>query len=265
MIPMAACPSPITADNFQTAWKAIARKRRWSIKKELIRRISVTVAQIIYFFIFLFLALGVFYEMTGELSRYFMDQVPEWGIYWNKACEFFFAGTTGEFGRILRCVLALYLVPFGVILPFVVLIVLFYHPGTPKRTGDLKQDAWQLRSLAKHAQVYADKKENMTGNICAVFMGVIVAVFVIGMALFAWTYPALRDELTAEAYKLNWVSFLYGAAMFFLYRIINIPLKLMLVPLHYCRVPASMVEDTEKFHAQVSAGEIDMTFAKGDA
>ena len=51
---MAACPSPITADNFQVAWTAIARKRRWSIKKELIRRISVTVAQIIYFFIFLF-------------------------------------------------------------------------------------------------------------------------------------------------------------------------------------------------------------------
>ena len=262
---MAECPSPINAENFQAAWKAIARKRYWSIKKELIRRISVTTAQIIYFFIFLYLGLGVFYEMTGDLSRFFMDQVPEWGVYWNKACEFFFAGTTSEFSRILRCVLALYLVPFGVVLPFAVLIVLFYHPSTPKQTGDMKQDAWQLRSLAKHAQVYADKKENMTGNICAVFMGVIVAVFVIGMALFAWTKPELRDGIMAEAYKLNWQSFLYGAAMFFLYRIINIPLKLLLVLLHYCRVPASMVEDTEKFHAQVSAGEIDMTFAKGDA
>lgn len=262
---MAACPSPITSENFQAAWKAIARKRRWSIKKELIRRISVTVSQIIFFFIFLILGLGVFYEMCGDLARYYMDQVPQWGYYWNMACDFFFAGTAGELGRILRCALALYLVPFCAILPPVILIALFYHPSTPKKTGDPKQDAWQLRSLAKHAKIYADKKDNNTGNICAVFMGVIVAAFVIGMALFAWTYPALRDGLTAEAYKLNWASFLYGAAMFFLYRIINIPLKLMLVPLHYCRVPESIVTDTENYYARIGAQDIDCTFRKGDA
>lgn len=85
------------------------------------------------------------------------------------------------------------------------------------------------------------------------------------MALVAWTKPELRDGVMAEACKLNWQSFLYGAAMFFLYRTINFPLKLMLMPLHCCRVPASMVEDTEKFHAQVSGGEIDVSFVKGDA
>ena len=252
---MASCPSPITADNFQTAWKAIARKRRWSIKKELIRRISVTVAQIIYFFIFLYLALGVFYEMTGELSRFFMDQVPEWGIYWNKACEFFFAGTTGEFGRILRCVLALYLVPFGVILPFVVLIVLFYHPGAPKRTGDLKQDAWQLRSLAKHAQVYAQKRENQTAGVCSVFVGVLMAAFVLGLMLYAYANPDLRDEVVAQAHQANLRCFLYGAALYICYRIANIPLRLMLWPLHFCHVPATMVTDTESYYDQLSRSE----------
>lgn len=84
---MAACPSPITADNFQTVWKCITRKRRWSMKKELIRRVTVSIAQILYFFIFLILSLGVFYEMCGPLVRRFMDQFPEINLWWTqKSC-----------------------------------------------------------------------------------------------------------------------------------------------------------------------------------
>ena len=33
---MAGCPSPITQENFPEAWISIARKRRRSMKKELI-------------------------------------------------------------------------------------------------------------------------------------------------------------------------------------------------------------------------------------
>ena len=57
---MANYPSPITQENFQEAWKCIARKRRWSIKKELIRRVCVSIAQLLYFAVFLILALGIF-------------------------------------------------------------------------------------------------------------------------------------------------------------------------------------------------------------
>ena len=59
---MAAYPSPITAENFKAAWKYIARKQRWSMKKTLIRRLAVMLAQIVYGCVF------VIMFALGELS-----------------------------------------------------------------------------------------------------------------------------------------------------------------------------------------------------
>lgn len=252
---MAACPSPITAENFRSAWKCIARKRRRSIKKELIRRVSVTLAQILYFFVFLVLAIGIFYEMCGPLVRSYIDVVPQVGIWWGQLRAAVLDGAANEAGRILRCAGMLYLLPFGAVLPFVVLIVALYHPRAPKRTGDLKQDAWQLRSLAKHAQVYAQRKENNTAAVCATFVGVLMAVFVLGLMLYAHANPDLRDEVVAQAHQANLRCFLYGAALYICYRIANIPLRLMLWPLHFCHVPATMVTDTESYYDQLSRSE----------
>ena len=252
---MAACPSPITAENFHSAWKCIARKRRWSMKKELVRRVSVTLAQILYFFVFLILTIGIFYEMCGSLVRSYMDVVPRVGIIWGQIRDAVLTGAANETERILRCAGALYLLPFGVVLPPVALIILLYYPRTPKQTGDMKQDAWQLRSLAKHAQIYAGKKDNNTAGICATFTGVLMAAFVLGLLLFAHADPTLQDEVVAQANQANLRCFFYGAALFACYRIANIPLRLMLWPLHWCRVPASMVTDTEHYYAQLSRQE----------
>ena len=252
---MAHCPSPITADNFQTAWKWIARKRRWSMKKELIRRVTVSVAQILYFFIFLILALGVFYEMCGPLVRRYMDQFKEVGIWWAKISTPLLSGATSEVMRILRCAGALYLLPFCAAVPAAILIALLYHPRTPKQTGDPVQDAWQLRSLAKHAQVYAQRKENDTAKVSSFFMGMIMVLFVLGLMLFAYKDPSLRGEVIAQAHLANLRCFLYGAAMFICYRIVNLPLKWLLKILHYCHVPASLVTDTEQYHAQFNTHE----------
>lgn len=262
---MAACPSPITADNFQTAWKCIAGKRRWSIKKELIRRVSVSVAQLLYFFVFLILALGVFYEMGGPLVRRFMDQFEEVGIWWHMVSDPVLAGASGEAARILRCAGALYLLPFCTVLPIAVLIVLFYHPRTPKQTGEALQDAWQLRGLAKHAQVYAQRKENDTAKICSFFMGMVMVLFVLGMMLFAYGDPSLQGEVVAQAHLANLRCFLYGVAMFFCYRIVNLPLKWMLKLLHFCHVPAAMVTDTEEYYNQLHTKEPETSESKGDA
>lgn len=262
---MAAYPSPITTDNFQLAWKYIARKRRWSIKKELIRRVSVSLAQIVYFFVFLILALGIFYEMCGPFVRRYMDQIPQVGIWWKQLSEPVLAGASGESVRILRCAGVLYLLPFCAVLPPVILIILLYHPRTPKQTGDIKQDAWQLRSLAKHAQVYAQRKENNTANICAFFAGILMILFVLGAILFAYRNPSLRTEVIAQAHLANLRCFLYGAAIFFCYRIGNIPLQLLLKTLHFCYVPPCMVTDTENYYAQVTKQEPASGEQKGDA
>lgn len=262
---MAVCPSPITIDTFQDAWKYIARKRRWSMKKELIRRVSVSLAQMVYFFVFMILALGIFYEMCGPLVRRYMDQLPQVGIWWKQISEPVLAGASSEAMRIVRCAGALYLLPFCAVLPPVILIILLYHPRTPKQTGDIKQDAWQLRGFAKHAQIYAQRKENNTATICAFFMGILMILFVLGLILFAYENPSLRAEVVAQAHQANLRCFLYGAAMFFCYRIMNIPLKLMLKVLHFCYVPAYMVTDTENYYTQVCKQETASADNKGDA
>lgn len=257
--------APITEENFSEAWKWIARKRRWSIKKELIRRVSVSIAQIVYFFLFLILTFGVFYEMGGSFVRIYINQIPQAGIWWNQLSAPILADASTEAMRILRCAGILYLLPFCTVIPPVLLIVLLYHPRTPKQTGDKKQDAWQLRSLAKHAQVYAQKKENNTATTCSFFMGILMCLFVLGLLLFAYANPSMRDQVVAEAHLANLRCFLYGAAMFFCYRIVNIPLVLMLKALHFCHVPASIVTDTETYYNQVNSQEPAATENKGDA
>ena len=249
---MANYPSPITQENLPLAWKQIARKRRWSMKKELIRRVTVSVAQILYFFIFLILALGVFYEMCGPLVHRYMDQLEEVGIWWAQIRTPLLSGTTSEVIRILRCAGTLYLLPFCAAVAAAFLIALLYHPRTPKQTGDPVQDAWQLRSLAKHAQIYAQRKEKDTAKICSFFMGMMMVLFILGLMLFAYRDPSLQSEVIAQAHLANLRCFLYGAAMFFCYRIVNIPLKWLLKLLHYCHVPASLVTDTEQYYAQLN-------------
>lgn len=262
---MSHCPAPITAENFQTAWKCIARKRRWSMKKELIRRVSVSVSQILYFFVFLILALGVFYEMGGPLVRRFMDQFEEVGIWWHMVSDPVLAGASGEAERILRCAGVLYLLPFCTVLPFAALIALLYHPRTPKQTGDLQQDAWQLRSLAKHAQVYAQRKENDTAKICSFFMGIVMVLFVLGMMLYAYEDDSLRNEVVAQAHLANLRCFLYGVAIFLCYRIVNLPLKWMLKLLHYCHVPKDLVPLTEAYHSSLQHAPVTEASADNQA
>ena len=73
---MAAYPSPLTAENFKAAWKYIARKQRWSMKKSLIRRIAVMLAQIVYGCVFVIMfALG---ELSGS------EQGPMHAVLWRR-------------------------------------------------------------------------------------------------------------------------------------------------------------------------------------
>ena len=82
-----------------------------------------------------------------------------------------------------------------------------------------------------------------------------MAAFVLGLMLYAHTDPSLRDEVVAQAHMANLRCFLYGAALYICYRIANIPLRLMLWPLHFCHVPATMVTDTESYYDQLNRSE----------
>ena len=73
--------------------------------------------------------------------------------------------------------------------------------------------------------------------------------------LYAYTDPSLRDEVVAQTHMANLRCFLYGAALVVCYLIANIPLQLLLKPLHFCHVPESMVTDTQEYYARFSRAE----------
>ena len=262
---MAACPSPIAAENFQSAWKVITRKRRWSIKKQMIRWLATFSGQLTFFFLFLFLAMGIIYEMGGPLVRDYMDQIPMVGHWWSRFAAPFFADMSGEIVRILYCIGALYLLPLATTIPLAMVISLLYHPRTPKQTGNMKQDAGQLHQLAKHAQACAWDKSSYIRKICVFSMGAIMIWFAVGLLYFTYGHPPLQESVAPIALRTNLGSIMYCAGAFLLYRVMNIPLRKLIRGLYFCNVPASMVTDTADYYTEVSQQETAVTENKGDA
>lgn len=245
----------ITEETLPETWKRIARMRRRAIRKELIRRVSVTVAQLVFFFVFMILAFGLVYKLGGPMLHRYIGEIPTIGVWWNHISAFLFSKAGTPTDQLLLSAAYLYLFPFCTALVPAVLLLLFYHPATPKQTGDRKQDAWQLRAMAKHAQIYAGKKENNTANMCGAFAGFFAVVFALGYLLFAYRQPSLQAEVVSQAHWANIRLFLYAVALFFCYKLLNLPLFLMLKLLHSCRVPDSIVTETEAYYSSFSLPE----------
>lgn len=244
---MFTCPDTVTSENFSSLWKYASRKCYWSKKKYIIRSIAVPVSQFIYFACFMILAYGVFYSMMGSGMTAYVNQVPELVSLWQRFSGLLFASVQTEAQRLIRCALFLYLPPFAASVPIALAVMLLYHPRGSKETGNQSQDARELWVLSKHAQVYAQRKESNTANICAVFAGMISIAVICGFFLYQLNMPALRAQVEATANSANLRLFLYAAAIFFIYRILNIPLYLLLKLLHHCHVPQKLVEITEAY------------------
>lgn len=241
---------PITTENFTQQWEIVASRRRTAMRRAVVRRAVDVPVQIIYFAAFLILSFGIFYEMGGTLIRDYLDQVPQAGALWNRIAAAVFRGAEGENQRILRSFMLLYLPPIGAALLIWLLVRLLYHPKTPKRTGDEKQDAWQLRVMAVHVKTYAAREEGRSENFFSMFVGVTMAALALGLMIFANNIPELRDQVQAEAVNANVRLLAYGIALFVCYRILFLPLKWFLRLLHRTRVPESMVQETERYDVE---------------
>lgn len=245
---MSAVPASVTAETFSKVWKYAARKRYWSKKKAVIRSISVPLSQLLYFFVFIIFSYGAAYSMIPGMVHRYIQEIPELVSLWTDFEAVFFAAATTETQRIARTAAALYLIPFAVAAVPAFLVILLYHPRGPKQTGDPVQDARELWITAKHAQVYAQRKESNTVNICAAFAGMLIAVAVLGYLLYGLTNSALRQHVIDEAHTANLRLFLYAVALFFSYKILNLPLHFLLKLLHFCHVPKNLVAVTEEYY-----------------
>lgn len=247
---MAAGFSPITSENFQTAWKIVARKHRRSMKKALIRRFPVMLAQLFFGCVFLILAFGVIYESGAPGARSFLDQIPEAMNWCSRVAATILEGAPDGTEWIIRCAILLCLIPFLIAFAATVLIVLLYHPITPKQTGDLSEDSWRLWSMAKRAKEYSKKSGNDTAIVLSVLLGLFTVLFALGE----------KQEAVSPMQAV-----LYGIAVIIGYNVVNLPLRLLLTAMHFCYVPKAMLEETEHFHAQFKRPEPAVTEEKGDA
>lgn len=247
---MAAYPVPITTENFQTAWKRIARKQCRAMKKAMIRRISVMPAQLIFGCVFLVLAFGVIYETGGSGARAFLGQIPEIMGWCSKMSRAVLEGAPEETAWIVRCAVLLCAVPFCVALVPTALIVLLYHPIAPKQTGNMREDAWQLWGMAKRAREYTGKGGGDIAVVLSVLLGLFTVLFALG-------------EQSGEMPPARAV--LYGVAAILVYHAANLPLRLLLTATHFCYVPKSMVSDAEHYYAQCSQPKPAATENRGDA
>lgn len=254
---MSSVPSAITADNFHKIWRYTARKQYWSKKKAAIRSISVPLGQLLYFFVFVVFAYGAACSMIPGMVHRYIQEIPDLVSLWTDFEAAFFASATTEGQRMVRTAAALYLAPFAAAAVPALLVILLYHPRMPKQTGNPAQDARELWITAKHAQVYAQRKESNTVNICAAFAGMLIAVAVLGYLLYGLTNPSLRQQVIAEAHTANLRLFLYALALFFSYKILNLPLYFLLKLLHYCYIPKNLVPVTEEYYRslQTSSAE----------
>lgn len=244
---MVSLPASITADNFSKVWKYSARKFYWSKKKAVIRKVSVPVSQLLYFFLFIIFSYGAAYSMIpGTVHRYIL-KLPVLVSLWTDFESLFFASAATETHRLILTAGALYLLPFCAGILSALLICLLYHPRTPRQTGEPAQDAVEMWGMAKHAQIYAKQKEPNTASDCAAFAGMLIAVAVLGYLLYGLTLPGLKQQIVSEAHTANMRLFVYAAALFFSFKLLNIPLHLLLKMLHICHIPKKLLSVTEAY------------------
>lgn len=252
---MAFCPNTLNEETFPAFWKYVRRKYRQSRKRAVIRNASVPIAQVLYFFVFLVFVYGAACSMIpGAVHRY-LSEIPAMVDLWKDFEAFYFAPAATETHRLILSAAALYLVPFAVAAVPAILICLLYHPRMPKQMGESVHDAQELRTMAKHADVYAKRKEPNTVNICAAFFGMLITVAVLGYLLYSLANPTAKQQVIEEAHTANVRLFLYAAAAFFAYRILNFPLHFLLKLLHFCHIPKQLVPVTEAYYQALPAAE----------
>ena len=246
-------PPEVSAENFANAWRYAARKHYWAKKSALVRRATAPLAQFLFFWGFMILVYGAAYTMVHPTVTAYLSAESGIPALWDKFAAILFVGAETEAQRLLACAGLLYLLPFAVILPIALAIFLFYHPVPKKKTNDPVQDAFALRTMAKHAQIYSRQKEPKMLLTCRVFAGVLIGILFFGYMIYCLYVPEMKqiiiDQATKSAVRILILTF----AVIISYRIVNLPLLLMLRLIAISFIPGKFVEAAEQYHLSLSA------------
>lgn len=245
-------PPVVSDENFQNAWRYAAGKQYWAKKTALVRRITAPLAQFLFFWGFMILVYGAALTMVHPTVTAFLSAEPGIPALWNQFAELLFASAQTEVQRLQACAVLLYGLPLAVTLPIALAICLFYHPLPRKPTGEKAQDAFALRSMAKQAQFHARQKEPKMLLTCRVFAGCLIGMLFFGYIIYCLNVPGMKQLIVGQATRVPIHILVLTFVTILSYRIINLPLLLLLKLLGICYVPKKFVEDTENYHIRLS-------------
>lgn len=245
-------PPVVSEENFHNAWNYAVRKHYWAKKAALVRRVTAPLAQFLFFWGFMILVYGAALNMVHPTVTAFLSAEPGVVALWDKFAAIVFASAETEAQRLMACAGVLYALPFAVVLPVALGIFLFYHPLPQKRTGDKAQDAFALRSMTKHAQLYAKQKEPKMLLTCRVFAGVLIGILFFGFIVYCMNDPEMKQIIIDQRTKVAVPTLILTLGTILSYRVVNLPLLLMLKLIAISYVPKKFVEDTENYHISLS-------------
>lgn len=250
---MAGFPTPITADNFSSAWRYVTRKYRLAKKASKTRSLALSLGQILYFPAFLILMLGAVCTLTPRSVTSFVEKAPAAVRFWNRISGLLFAGADTLGQQLLRGAIILYGVPLAVFLVAAILIFLVYHPRALPLTGDSRKDAEALWSMARHAQNMARENEKDINGPLAIFTGIAAAAFAIGVIIYWISDPVGKELASQQGLSTNLKLFALALILIFSYNILNLPLAVVMKVMCSCSVPKRLSSAAEIYCRGVRA------------
>lgn len=242
---MAGFSSPITRDNFPSAWRYVTRKYRWAKKKSKMRSIGLTMGQVLYFPGFLILMLGAVCTLTPRSVTSFVEKAPFLVRFWNRVSGIVFAGADTAGVQLLRLAFLVYGIPLAVFLIISLIILLAYHPRAIKLSGNHRKDAEALWSMARHAQNMARENEKDINGPLAIFTGIAAAAGAVAVIIYWITDPVGKELAAQQRLSTNLKLFALALILIFSYNIINLPLAVVMKLICGCSVPKRLSSAAE--------------------
>ena len=236
----------MTTNDFPQKWKTALRRQYRARRRAVIRELVTTVSQLLFFAAFLVLGYGILYECSAGLFRGFLEVTPVLVRCWERFSAILFTGAGTQGLRLLRMLLFLYGVPFMASLTAAVMVGLVYHPLAPRLPEGETEQARQLWVVAQHVRAAGEKKRNGVFGFCALFFAIIMA----GAVAFFYLY-SIKSSTPAQAQQGLWHVLLGAAGALAAYGLLNLPLRLLVLPLYAYRVPQSFYDEADAYYREV--------------
>ncbi len=259
-------PNPIGEETFPAAWTWANRKLRRSRKARLISRVTLPAAQPFFFAAMMVFLYSLLYDCGGDLVMAYLKKVPRILEYWQTLRMHLFPdGETGWAQAKVWAVL-LWGIPFCVSLAAALPAALLYYPR--KRPLDPQdspeEQARQLCLLLREAKANTAPRSSDLVGFCFLFFAIVWAALLFGFLFFCWENPATRAAVDSMAHTANLLLFAAFVAMVLGYRLIYLPLGVLLRLLSFCHVPKSVLAESERWFAQCADQAEETSVTEGE-